>query len=280
MPEGDTIFRAAATLDRALRGQRVTRFETAFPQLARVHDQAPITARVIEAVTSRGKHLLMAFSGDLILRTHMRMHGSWHIYRPGERWQRSRRDMRIVVGTEAFEAVAFSVPVAEFRTTAGVARDPVIASLGPDLLDPAFDEQQAIERLRARAEVPIADALLDQRALAGIGNVFKSEVCFAAAVHPDTPVGRLADEALERIVRTARAQLRANAPSADRTSWIRGRRTTRWANPAASLWVYGRVGRPCRRCGAAILMSKAGGDARLTYWCPECQPWGATGFQA
>src|SRR5918992_4664013 len=114
MPEGDTIFRAARTLDRALAGRVVTRFESVFPHLARVDGNRPIRGRIIERVTSRGKHLLMWFSGDLVLRTHMRMNGSWHIYRPGERWQRPRHDMRIVVATDSFEAVAFTVPVAEF----------------------------------------------------------------------------------------------------------------------------------------------------------------------
>src|SRR5207237_2674200 len=134
MPEGDTIFRAARTLNRALAGRVVTRFESVFPALNRVHDDAPVTGRTIESVTAAGKHVLMRFSGDLVLRTHMRMNGSWHIYRRGETWQRPRRDMRIVVATDAFEAVGFNVPVAEFLDRTPIARPGGLRFTGPDLL--------------------------------------------------------------------------------------------------------------------------------------------------
>ena len=130
----------------------------------------------------------MYLSGDLILRTHMRMHGSWHLYRPGERWKQPGRDMRIVIATDAFEAVAFRVPVAEFRNAATLERDAVIQSLGPDLLDDDADLDEAVARLRALGDVPLGDALLNQRAVAGIGNVFKSEACFAARLSPFDPV--------------------------------------------------------------------------------------------
>ena len=134
MPEGDTIFRAARTLNRALAGHVVTRFESVFPHLTRVHEDAPITGRTVDRVDARGKHLLMHFSGDLILRTHMRMSGSWHIYRPGERWLSHSGDMRIIVGTESFVAVAFKVPVAVFETERTIERNESLGSLGPDLL--------------------------------------------------------------------------------------------------------------------------------------------------
>src|SRR3954468_7424809 len=133
MPQGDTIFRAARPLHRAVAGKTVVRFESMLPALDNVHDQSPITGRVVEHVHASGKHLLMHFSGDLVLRTHMRMNGSWHIYRPGERWQRSRRDMRVVIATSDFEAVGFSIPVAEFHTSASLGRDVRFQSLGPDL---------------------------------------------------------------------------------------------------------------------------------------------------
>ncbi len=184
MPEGDTIFRAARTLHRALAGKVVTRFDTAYAPLARVHDDTPITGRTIEAVEARGKHLVMRFSGDLALRTHMRMHGSWHIYRPGERWQRPPREMRVLVGTADFVAVGFNVPDAEFEAASDVGRRDAIARLGPDLLAPDFDAAEAVRRLQARGDMTIAEALLDQRALAGIGNVFKSEVLFEGGVEP------------------------------------------------------------------------------------------------
>jgi hypothetical protein len=160
MPEGDTIFRAARTLHRALAGKTVVRFRTVLTHLERVNIDTPLAGRTIERVEARGKHLLIHFSGDLILRTHMRMNGSWHIYRPGERWQRPARDMRLMIATDDFEAVAFRVPVAEFRTAAALARDDVIQSLGPDLLDPEAELEEAVRRLRDRGPMPIADALL------------------------------------------------------------------------------------------------------------------------
>ncbi len=184
MPEGDTIYRSARTLKAALAGRVITGFRTVLPHLARVNVDTPLSGRTVDDVVSRGKHILMFFSGDLILRTHMRMHGAWHLYRPGERWKQPGRDMRIVIGTDAFEAVAFRVPVAEFRTAATLERDDVIQSLGPDLLDDNPDLGEAVARLRALGAEPLGDALLNQRAVAGIGNVFKSEICFAARVSP------------------------------------------------------------------------------------------------
>jgi endonuclease-8 len=272
MPEGDTIFRAARALDRALARQVVTRFDSVFPHLTRIDVDTPLIGRTIERVTSRGKHLLMWFSGDLVLRTHMRMHGAWHIYRPGERWQRPRHDMRIVIGTEAFEVVAFAVPVAEFSTAAGVARD--LDEIGPDPLDAAFDRTAAVSRLRQRADMEIADALLDQSAIAGIGNVYKSEVLFAAGISPFARVAGLDDEALEKIVATAVKFMRANVAEGSGggiVTYTGLRRTTGRGDPSARLWVYGRAGRPCRRCGTPISRAKQGPNARSTYWCARCQ---------
>ncbi|HSP20643.1 MAG TPA: DNA-formamidopyrimidine glycosylase family protein [Myxococcaceae bacterium] len=281
MPEGDTIHRAARTLHRALAGKPVVRFETGLAQLSRVDDDAPIAGRTVERVRSVGKHLLLEFSGDLVLRTHMRMNGSWHVYRPGERWQRPRAAMRVVVETADFQAVAFDVPVAEFRTGRALARDPAVARLGPDVLDPGFDEAEAVRRLRERASMGIGEALLDQRALAGIGNVFKSEVCFAERVHPFTPVSTLQDEALLRLVRTARRFLAMNVleSSGGRMVTYTGlRRTTGRGDPSARLWVYGRGGEPCRECGERIVLQKRGLDARSTYFCPACQVLGSPGL--
>lgn len=275
MPEGDTIFRAARTLHRALAGRVVTRFVSVLPHLTRVHEDTPLTGRLIDGVEARGKHLLMSFAGELVLRTHMRMHGSWHIYRPGERWRRPRRSMRIIVATDLYEAVAFDVPVAELVSRAALARDPALSALGPDLLSDAFDEREALARLRLRHAWTLGDALLDQRALAGIGNAFKSEICFACRVHPTTHVGTLSDDQLLTVVRTARAQLRANVPdpaAPGLVAWHGRRRTTGLADPRATLWVYGRGGQACRRCGAPVASAPLGEGARLTYWCPVCQP--------
>src|SRR4051794_40450501 len=210
MPEGDAIFRTARTLNRALAGAVVTRFESVLPALVRVHEDAPITGCRVEGVAAAGKHLLMRFSNGLVLRTHMRMNGSWHIYRPGERWQRPRRDMRIVVATDTFEAVGFNVPVAEFLDRTSIARQDDLRLMGPDLLAESFDEDEAFRRLRERGTTEIADALLNQRIVAGAGNVYKSEVLFICGVNPFVPVAALEEETLRTLLRTARKYLRAN----------------------------------------------------------------------
>jgi len=287
MPEGDTIFRAARTLHRALAGQAVVRFESVLPALTRVHEDTPLTGRIVEEVRAAGKHVLMRFAplrqapdaaspstGELVLRTHMRMNGSWHIYRPGEPWQRPRRDMRIVVATDRFEAVGFNIPVAEFLSSRSMARQEDLRLMGPDLLGQAFDEEEAIRRLRARGRSEIADAVLNQRVVAGIGNVYKSEVLFLTGVNPFTAVAGLSDETLHAILSTARLQLRANVidPTAAIVTYRGYRRTTRRADPSERLYVYGRGRKPCRKCGTPIQVKAQGRDARLTYWCPVCQP--------
>src|SRR5688572_2030119 len=275
MPEGDTIFRAARTLHRALAGRAVTRFESVFPALTRVDADRPLAGRTIERVDARGKHLLIWFSGDLILRTHMRMHGSWHVYRPHERWQRPHRDMRIVLETDDFHAVAFSVPVAEFETAASLERTRPLRDLGPDPLSEDFDAADAVARLASRAGIEIGDALLDQSAIAGIGNVYRSEVLFAGRVNPFVPAGMLGREDLERLVTTAVRFMRANVggrASAAIETYRGLRRTTGRNDPGARLWVYGRAGKPCRRCGTLISRRRQGPHARSTYWCAQCQP--------
>ena len=273
MPEGDTIFRAARTLHRGLAGETVVRFESMFPALDRVHDDTPLTGRTIERVHAAGKHILMHFSGELVLRTHMRMNGSWHIYRPGEKWQRGRRDMRVLIGTAAFEAVGFNIPVAEFIASGKIPRHPELRRLGPDVLSETFDVDEAIRRLRDRADAPVADALLNQRVIAGLGNVYKSEVLFMCGVDPFLPVGSVSASSLGAIVETARRVLRANVSEAlaPMTTYGGLRTTTRRNDPKERLWVYGRARLPCRKCGAPIAVKKQGSDARLTYWCPVCQ---------
>ncbi len=274
MPEGDSIFRAARTLQRALAGRTVTRFESVFPRLTRVDVDTPLCGQSVERVEARGKHLLIWFSGGLVLRTHMRMQGSWHIYRPGERWQRPHHDMRIVVETADIHAVAFSVPIAEFATADVLARTPALRNLGPDLLGEGFVAADAVARIEVRGDMEIADALLDQTALAGIGNIYKSEVLFAARINPFTPVGDVDRSALERAVAIAEKFLRANAAESARgmATYSGLRRTTGRMDPGARYWVYRRAGRPCRRCGTAIARRKQGPHARSTYWCERCQP--------
>jgi endonuclease-8 len=273
MPEGDTIYRAARTLHRALAGHTVVRFESMLPALTRVHEDSPMTGRTVERVASSGKHILMHFSGGQVLRTHMRMNGSWHIYRPGERWRRPRRDMRVLVATEQFEAVGFNIPVAEFVVTSRLARHDELRRLGPDLLADEFDRGEAVRRIRQHAGAAAADVLLDQRVLAGLGNVYKSEVLFACGVNPFTRVRDLADAQIACLVDTARRVLLANVSErvAPMTTYTGYRRTTRRDDPAARLWVYGRARLACRKCGTAIEARAQGPDARLTYWCPGCQ---------
>jgi endonuclease-8 len=273
MPEGDSIFRAARTLHRALAGKRVTTFDSVLPALTRVHQDSPITGRTIESVSAAGKHLVMRFSGDLLLRTHMRMHGSWHIYRPGERWQRPRRDMRIVVGTEDFQAVGFNIPVAEM-TSGGGNRSRALGSLGPDLLSDDFDADEALRRMRAAVDTEVADVLLDQRILAGLGNVYKSEVLFMCSINPGIPVRLLDDRQLARLIDVSKTMLRRNVSEgvAPMTTYGGLRRTTARDDPSGRLWVYGRARLPCRKCGSPILVRPQGPNARLTYWCANCQP--------
>ena len=272
MPEGDAIFRTARTLHRALAGQRVTRFESVFPALTRVHEDTPITGRVVERVEPAGKHVLMRFSGGLTLRTHMRMNGSWHIYRPGERWQRPRRDMRVVVATEAFEAVAFNVPVAEWLDARAEAAQPDLRALGPDLLGETFDEAEALRRVREHDREEIADVLLNQRVAAGIGNVYKSEVLFLCRVNPFTAAQAVADDRVRELLATARRLLKANVTTLGGITTYLGFRRARGADESERRYVYGRARKPCRRCGTPIQVRQQGPHARLTYWCPACQP--------
>jgi len=253
MPEGDSIYRAAQALHRALAGRVVTSFETVLPKLARIDEDAPVKGRTIERVRSAGKNLIIEFSGDLHLHTHMKMNGSWHIYRPGERWHRPRRDMRIVISTDEYVAVAFTVPVAELHTSRTLSRDNDLRRMGPDLLGETFDRDEALRRIRAQPGEEIANVLLNQRVLAGIGNIWKSESLFCAGIDPFTHVANLDDAQLERIVDCARKLLVKSAA---------GRST---------IAVYSRGGDPCRRCGTPIRYRKQGEDARGTYWCERCQ---------
>ena len=272
MPEGDTIFRAARTLQRALGGKEIVQFESAYPALNRINDDHPLPGRIVESVTSRGKHLLMAFSGGLLLHTHMRMNGSWHLYRPGERWQRPSRDMRVLLATPDFVAVGFNIPVAELLSAADVARHPQLGKLGPDIANHRFDRDLVLKRMRDAGTIAIADVLLDQHVLAGIGNVLKSEILFVAGINPFAPARDLSGEALGRVVDVARRLMEMNITESSAMSGARiGRRTTGSLEPFQRLWVYGRRGKPCRKCGTAIHSRQTGPDARVTYWCRRCQ---------
>jgi len=275
MPEGDTIFRSARALGRALTGKVVTRFETALAPLASVNDNTPVAGRTIENIEAIGKWLLIHFSDDLILVTHMLMSGSWHIYRTGERWRVPRRMMRCAIYVDGFETVAFNVPIAKFYTARTLERHSMIPKLGPDLLRADYDEAEARARILARPDEEIASVLLNQQVIAGLGNVYKVEVCFLCAVHPFRKVASLTLTEVDDLLYQSRKLIGENVQenTDDKTLIYTGaRRTTGSSSEGGRLWVYGRQGQPCRRCGTAILMRKQGPDARSTYWCPQCQP--------
>lgn len=256
MPEGDTIHRAANRLRPALEGHTLVRFEA--PRL--VGDR-PTAGERIDAVEARGKHLLVHFAGGLTLRTHLRMTGSWHLYRTGERWQKPAHLLRALVEADSgWVAVCFQAPVVETYHR-GAGEPPELAALGPDLTTDAPDIDAAIARIGAiaGAGTEVADVLLDQRMAAGIGNVYKSEVLFLHRLDPFTPVSDVDTERLRGILTTAHELLRANLGTSRRTTYRGG------------LAVYGRQGQECPRCGTPVRMRLQGPMARSTYWCPSCQ---------
>ncbi|MEO8430215.1 MAG: DNA-formamidopyrimidine glycosylase family protein [Acidobacteriota bacterium] len=256
MPEGDTIFRAARTLARALDGKTVLRFRADFPA-------AGIPGRTVSRVEARGKHLLMHFDDGRALHSHMGMTGSWHIYRPGERWRKSERSARAVLETEDFVAVCFSAPLVELLSRDALARHPSLSRLGPDLLRPEFEVGAAASRLRERGDAAIGEALLHQGSVAGIGNIFKSEALFVCRLNPFVPVGKMAPEDVDRVVAEARRLMSASVEGQSRR--------TRESPAGPRYWVYRRSGQPCLACGAAIRMRRQGDAGRSTYWCPRCQ---------
>jgi endonuclease-8 len=282
MPEGDTIYRSARALQRALGGKVCTGFETGLAKLARVDDDTPLTGRTIEKVESKGKWLLIHFSGDLVLLTHMLMSGSWHLYRTGERWFMGRDRMRAVVRTADWQAVAFNVPVAEFHTARSLARNTQVPKLGLDVLGDAYSVEAGVARLKEygaqHPEAEIAVVLLNQRVLAGLGNVYKSEVAFAAEVNPFRAMATLTERELTVMAEVAQRWLKANVVDGAGdgiVTYAGNRRTTHSSNRDDRLWVYGRRGQECRRCGATIEGRKQGVQARSTFWCPGCQPFRA-----
>ena len=285
MPEGDTIYRAARALQKAIGGKVVSGFDTGLAKLAPVNDDAPLVGRTVEKVESRGKWCLIFFSGDLILVTHMLMSGSWHLYRTGEKWWMGRERMRVVIRTADWEAVGFNIPGADFHTARSLERSSQVPKLGPDILSDEFTVGAGVARLavygRENPDAEIAVVLLNQRVLAGLGNVYKSEVAFAVGVNPFRAMGTITPREMEVMVEVAQRYMKANvvdgasSPNGGEgiVTYSGKRRTTHSSNREERLWVYGRQGQECRRCGATVMMRKQGVQARSTYWCPECQPW-------
>jgi len=276
MPEGDTIFRTARSMGRALAGKPVTVFRSTYPLLTRFNDDTPIAGQVVERVEARGKWLLIHFSGGGTLVTHMLMSGSWHIYRHGERWQQPRTNMRIVIENSDFVTVGFRVPVAEMHTAQSLLRDRRIPNPEMDVLSSTFNAEEAMRRVAAHGNEEIADVLLHQEVLAGVGNVFKSEICFVMGINPFCRVSALTLEQVRAAIAAAQRLVGANVlvDSGDTivTYGGRQRRTTHESDPSESLWVYGRKGEPCRKCGDLIRRRIQGPDARVTFWCQRCQP--------
>jgi endonuclease-8 len=260
VPEGDTLHRTAARLKPALQGHLLTRFEA-----PRLRGDAPALGERIELVEARGKHLLIQFASGLVLRTHLRMTGSWHVYREGERWRKPAHLARAVVGADSgWVAVCFQAPVVETYHLTG-AEPAALMSLGPDLCRPESLADDVLDEVLQRAArfasagTTLGEALLDQRIAAGIGNVYKSEACFAAGLDPGTPIEAVGEDARRRVWTVAARQLQANLGQAERRT-----------HPAG-LAVYGRRGQPCHRCGTPVRMTRHGEQARSTYWCPACQ---------
>lgn len=272
MPEGDTVYRTTARLHQALAGHTLLRTDFRVPQLATVD----LTRYTVGQVLPRGKHLLMRLvppvdpdpefhRPPLTLHSHLLMEGRWDLYAPGERWKRATHTARVVLKTTEVSAVGFDIAQVKLVPTAEEAQ--LIGHLGPDLLGPDWDSQRAETKLLANPERSIGDALLDQRLLAGVGNVYRCEILFLARVHPLTPVGTLTN--LSRIVELSHRLLQVNKDRSQRV-------TTGQARTRDPLWVYGRAGRPCLRCGRKIqlfkLESQVPGQDRDCYFCPYCQP--------
>jgi len=276
MPEGDTIFRTARALGRALIARPVTGFRSTYPMLTRFDHDTPLAGQAVERVEPRGKWLLIHFSGGGTLATHMLMSGSWHIYRHGERWQQPRANMRIVLENSEYVAVGFRVPVAKMLRANEVERALRIPPPAIDVLSEEFDAVEVARRIAAHGDEEIGDVLLHQEVIAGVGNVFKSEICFVTSTNPFCKVAVLDGEKVANVIAAARRLVKANVLEDSNDAIVtyggRQRRTTHELDPGASLWVYGRRDEPCRQCGERIRRRIQGPDARVTFWCQYCQP--------
>lgn len=257
MPEGDTIHRAAARIGAVLVRRVPAQIGT--PQPRHRADRWPerLAGRAVRAVDAHGKHLFVRFEGDLTLHSHLRMTGAWGVHREGERWRRAVGRAWLVLRCEGWEVVEFDGPVLELMSDARTRSDPRLATLGQDVLGERFDVERFLRLLRGDdSGRPIGDALLDQRTVAGIGNVWKAETCFAVAIDPWRPLGEVSDEEALALLGFARKHMRIAV------------REGPGARPGA---VYGRAGRPCLRCGSRIRQRGQGEHNRQTFWCPDCQ---------
>ena len=273
MPEGDTVHLTAARLHRALAGRTLLRTELRVPRPVRPRHpltggskpfaNADLAGRRVIEVVARGKHLLLRTDGGTTLHSHLKMEGAWHLYRPGQRWRAPAFQARAVLVTEPWTAVGFQLGICELLPTDREGE--VVGHLGPDVLGPDWDLGEAVRRLRADPDRPIGAALLDQRAIAGPGNIWKNEICFLRGVSPWTPVAEVRD--LEAMLGLLKRMMEVNRPIGHQV-------TTGDTRRGRTHWVSERGGEPCRRCGTPIqrAFQSAGPSERVTYWCPTCQP--------
>ena len=274
MPEGDTVWRTAHHLDKALSGHLLVASDFRVPAYATLD----LAGRRVVDTVSRGKHLLTRIGdGDdaVTLHTHLKMEGSWHLYREGTKWQRPAHQARVVLRTEEWTAVGFALGVVEVLPRS--AEDSVVGHLGPDLLGPDWDLDEAVRRVTADPDRAVGEAILDQRNVAGIGNMYKSEICFLLGLNPWLPVCSVPD--VPALLRQSQRVLEANKLRTAQT-------TTGDTRRGKQLWVYRRDKQPCRRCGTPIRVAMQGpaglgagaeresaqaDQERATYWCPSCQ---------
>lgn len=257
MPEGDTIHHAAGRIRAVLAGHVPDELGTPHPRFARDRWEERLAGREVSGVDARGKHLFVRFEGGLVVHSHLRMTGSWRVFGAQSRWPRSRSRAWLVMRRGDDVVVEFDGPVLELMTEGRTRFDQRIAALGPDIIGDDWDEERFLRRLRDEDPTRgFGDALLDQRTLAGIGNLWKSEGCFLAGVDPWRRVGDVSDSEALAVVRECRPRMQQSA--------LDGRQDRFRV-------IYGAAGRPCPRCGTRIAARRQGDDGRVTYWCPGCQ---------
>jgi endonuclease-8 len=263
MPEGDTVFLAGRRMDEALAGSVLVRGELRHPRLV----ETTLTGKTVLGVRSVGKHLFTRFDDGVSLHSHFKMDGAWHLYRQGDKWRGRSHDIRAILGTVTWTAVGFRLH--DLALVRSDRESELVGHLGPDLLADGWNDDLAAEaagRLAAAGSRELGDALADQRVMAGVGNLYKAEVCFLLGVSPWTPVSGLSDDTVAKAVALSRKLLLRNA-------WRPEQNTTGRAGRDQEHWVYQRTGRPCLRCRTAIRSGPQGSyvPVRYTWFCPRCQ---------